>query len=179
MDKIIVLDRDGVINHDSDAFIKSADEWRPIEGSIEAIAKLKAAGWKVAIATNQSGIRRGYYTRATLSAMHQKLLMLLKQAGCDSGVDWISYAPYLSKDGSPSRKPNSGMLHAIEIALDVDLAGQPMVGDTLADIQAARLMGMLPLLVRTGKGERTLRQPALIEDVPVFENLAQVVEHLL
>lgn len=178
--KVIVLDRDGVINHDSDAFIKSADEWQAIDGSLEAIAKLKAAGWKVAVATNQSGIKRGYYDRATLSAMHQKMHHALQTLDCTTGVDWISYSPYLSNDKSPSRKPDIGMIRSIEKALNIEVAGAYFVGDTLADIQAANKAKMQPVLVKTGKGERTLAtQDALLENVPVYADLAAFVETLL
>lgn len=184
MKKIIVLDRDGVINHDSDAFIKSADEWHAIDGSLQAIARLKAAGWKVAVATNQSGIKRGYYDRATLSAMHQKmhqgLQALSGEVECAMGVDWISYSPYLSEDNSPSRKPDVGMIRCIEKALNIDVAGAYFVGDTLADIQAANTAKMQPVLVKTGKGERTLAtQDPLLENVPVYADLAAFVEILL
>lgn len=178
-EKIIVLDRDGVINHDSDAFIKSAEEWIPVEGSLEAIARLKAEGYQVAVATNQSGIRRGYYARATLSSMHQKMQQGLQALGSEN-VDWISFSPYLSHDNSPSRKPNTGMLQSIEKALNTSLEGNIMVGDTLGDLQAAKNFGMQPYLVKTGKGMRTLEaQEELLEGVPVFEDLAQLVDHLL
>ncbi|BBP44980.1 D,D-heptose 1,7-bisphosphate phosphatase [Thiosulfatimonas sediminis] len=174
--KIIVLDRDGVINQDSDAFIKSAEEWRPLDGSIEAIQQLKADGWRVAIATNQSGIKRGYYDRATLSAMHQKMHTLL----APYRIDWISYSPYLGEDNSPARKPAVGMFQAIEQALNISLQGAPMVGDTLADMQAAMAMQMQPYLVKTGKGERTLAsQHPLLANIPLYDDLASVVQHLL
>ena len=180
MEKVIVLDRDGVINHDSDAFIKSADELLPVDGSIEAIAQLKAAGWKVAIATNQSGIARGYYSRAVLSEMHQKMQALLADAGCAQGVDWISYSPYLGPDNSPARKPGAGMLRSIEKALNVSLKAKPMVGDTLGDMNAALSMGMQPYLVKTGKGERTIAAHAdELKAIPVYANLAQLVDELL
>jgi len=176
--KIIVLDRDGVINEDSDAFIKSADEWLPVEGSIEAIAKLKQAGWKVAVATNQSGIRRGYYSRAVLSSMHQKMQDLL--AAQNTKVDWINFSPYLSDDNAPCRKPSTGMLQAIENRFDVSLHGMPMVGDTLADIKVALAKGMQPHLVRTGKGERTLATlDPVLQGVPVHDNLLAAVEAIL
>lgn len=176
MHKIIVLDRDGVINEDSDAFIKSPDEWQPVPGSIEAIKKLKAAGWIVAVATNQSGIKRGYYSRQTLSAMHQKFINLLD----GDTVDWISYAPYLGDDNSPARKPGTGMLQAIEQRFDCSLAGQPMVGDTLADIAVAKAKNMQPYLVKTGKGERTIAtQDDALSDIPVYDDLLAVVEALL
>ena len=176
MQNLIVLDRDGVINHDSDAFIKSPQEWQPIPGSLEAIIKLKRAGWLVAIATNQSGIKRGYYDRTTLSAMHQKMLSLLE----GERIDWISFAPYLSDDHSPARKPAPGMLQAIEQRFNCRLHGQPMVGDTLADIAVAQAKGMQPYLVKTGKGQRTLAsQDPKLQGVPVYENLLEVVEELL
>ncbi|MDA3806368.1 MAG: D-glycero-beta-D-manno-heptose 1,7-bisphosphate 7-phosphatase [Thiomicrorhabdus sp.] len=176
MQKIIVLDRDGVINEDSDAYIKSADEWLPVAGSIEAIQRLKVEGWLVAIATNQSGIRRGYYSRQTLSKMHQKLQDLVG----GSGVDWISYSPYLAEDKSPSRKPSTGMLTAIEHRFDLSLTGCILVGDTLADIRVAFAKQMRPILVKTGKGQRTLAsQDAVLDNVAVYENLQAVVEALL
>lgn len=176
--KIIVLDRDGVINEDSDAYIKHPDEWRPVEGSLEAIAKLKRAGWTVAVATNQSGVRRGYYTRETLHAMHMKLVALLAEHNVT--IDWINYSPYIVEDHSPCRKPNTGMLQAIENRFHCSLSGQPMIGDTLADIVVAKARGMQPLLVKTGKGERTLaKQDALLQNVPVYDNLLTAVEALL
>lgn len=176
MQNIIVLDRDGVINKDSDAYIKSADEWLPVAGSIEAIQRLKAAGWLVAIATNQSGIRRGYYSRQTLSEMHQKLQNLVG----GSGVDWISYSPYLTEDRSPSRKPGTGMLTAIEQRFNRSLKGSVLVGDTLADIKVALAKEMRPILVKTGKGQRTLAsRDAVLEKIVVYENLQAVVEALL
>ena len=174
--KIIVLDRDGVINEDSDNFIKSPDEWQPVAGSIDAIKQLKKAGWIVAVATNQSGIKRGYYSRQTLSAMHQKFVDLLD----GESVNWISYAPYLGDDNSPARKPGTGMLQAIEQRFGLSLNGAPMVGDTLADIKVAKAMGMQPLLVKSGKGKRTMASnDDVLQDVPVYENLKAAVEALL
>lgn len=175
---IVVLDRDGVINHDSDAFIKSADEWQPIEGSLEAIARLNAAGWLVAVATNQSGIKRGYYDRSNLSQMHQKMQSLLASVG--GHVDWLNYSPYLADCGSVCRKPLDGMLRAIELRYGQSLKGMPMVGDSLTDIQAAQQAGLVPYLVKTGKGERTLAsQSTCLSGVNVYENLAAWVEECL
>ena len=176
--KIIVLDRDGVINQDSDAFIKSAEEWVPISGSLDAIVNLKQAGWIVAVATNQSGIRRGYYSRAILSSMHQKMQDLLAEKS--GKVDWVNYSPYLSDDNAPCRKPATGMLTAIENRFNVSLKGAPMVGDTLADIKVALAKGMQPYLVRTGKGERTLAtQDPILKGIPVYDNLLAAVEAIL
>lgn len=176
--KIIVLDRDGVINEDSDDYIKSADEWHPVAGSIEAIAKLKKAGWLVAIATNQSGLKRGYYDRATLSQMHLKMQGLLAEQGAQ--VDWINFSPYLAECGSVCRKPLTGMLRAIEQRFGFPLLDTTMVGDSLADIKAAQAMGLKPVLVRSGKGERTLAsQDPCLQNVPVYANLYQFVEEWL
>ncbi|WP_040726244.1 D-glycero-beta-D-manno-heptose 1,7-bisphosphate 7-phosphatase [Thiomicrorhabdus sp. Kp2] len=176
MTKIIVLDRDGVINEDSDDFIKSAEEWLPVPGSIEAIKRLKKAGWMVAVATNQSGIKRGYYSRQTLSEMHLKLVDMLE----GEKIDWISYAPYLSEDKSPARKPGTGMFKAIEKRFNCSLKNAPMVGDTLADVKVAKAMGMQAILVKTGKGERTLAsQDEVLNGVVVYQDLNEVVEALL
>ncbi|MBE0493679.1 MAG: D-glycero-beta-D-manno-heptose 1,7-bisphosphate 7-phosphatase [Thiomicrospira sp.] len=178
MTKIIVLDRDGVINEDSDNFIKSADEWQPIEGSLEAITRLYKAGWTVAVATNQSGIKRGYYDRSTLSQMHIKMQHLLRKQG--GRVDWLSYSPYLNDCGSVCRKPLDGMLRAIELRYDCDLKGMPMVGDSLADIKAAQMLGLQPFLVRTGKGERSLASgDKCLQNVPVYANLYEFVKEWL
>lgn len=178
MTKIIVLDRDGVINEDSDNFIKSADEWQPIAGSLEAITRLNKAGWTVAVATNQSGIKRGYYDRATLTQMHIKMQTLLKQQG--GRVDWINYSPYLSGCGSVCRKPLDGMLRAIELRFGANLKGMPMVGDSLGDIQAAQMLGLQPFLVQTGKGERSLASgDKCLQNVPVYANLYEFVEEWL
>lgn len=179
MPPLLILDRDGVINFDSDAFIKSADEWQPIPGSLAAIARFKRAGWQVAVATNQSGIARGYYDRLALRAMHLKLDQLLASE-FDVQLDWLCYAPYLSDQPNVARKPHSGMLRQISLTLNRPLQQQIMVGDTLADVQAAQAAGMRPLLVRTGKGERTLaEQPGLVKQVAVYDDLAAVADALL
>jgi len=178
MDKIIVLDRDGVINQDSDAYIKHPDEWIPEPGSLEAIAQLKKAGWTIAIATNQSGIRREYYSRQALHAMHMKMVSLLDEH--NAKVDWISYSPYLGDDGAPCRKPGTGMLRTIANRFHACLQDKYMIGDSLGDIKAAQAMGMKPLLVKTGKGLRTLAtEDESLQGVPVFENLLQAVESIL
>lgn len=178
MEKIILLDRDGVINEDSDDFIKSAEEWKPIPGSLEAIVRLNQAGWRVAVATNQSGIKRGLYDRATLSQMHIKMQTLLALQG--GRVDWISFSPYLGGCGSVCRKPLDGMLRAVELRYGLSLLGAPMVGDSLADIKAAQKYGLKPHLVLTGKGERTLAsQDKCLQNVQIYANLFEFVEELL
>ncbi len=176
--KLIILDRDGVINEDSDAYIKSPEEFIPLPGSLEAIARLKRAGYTVAIATNQSGIARGYYDEATLAAMHEKLAQLLDQHG--GAIDYIAYCPHGPDDHCSCRKPLPGLLNEISAHFQTDLNNVPMIGDSLRDIQAAQSVGGDPVLVQTGKGARTLATATTeLEHVPVYANLAQAVDAIL
>lgn len=172
--KLIVLDRDGVINVDSADYIKSPEEWLPIEGSIEAIAKLKLAGFKVAIATNQSGIGRGYYNEATLDKMHDKMQGLL--AAYKTRIDFIAYCPHKPDDNCNCRKPKAGLFDQIEQGLNVSLNGCIVVGDSLRDLQAGLIKGMTPVLVRTGKGQETQYKPDLPANTQVFNNLSDFVD---
>lgn len=151
--KLIILDRDGVINHDSDAFIKSPAEWIPIDGSLDAIGRLSRAGWRVVVASNQSGIARGLFTMDTLTAIHTKMHQAVAEAG--GRIDAIFICPHGPADGCACRKPAPGMLHDIARRLDVPLAGVPVVGDSLRDLQAAAQCGCAPWLVLTGKGRKT------------------------
>jgi len=175
--KLIVLDRDGVINYDSDDYVKSVDEWIPLPGSMEALAKLTQAGFKIAIATNQSGISRGYFTVATLDAMHQKMLMLASDAGAK--IDYIAYCPHGPDDHCDCRKPLPGLIHQIEKALNMSAKGCYMVGDSLRDLQAGQAAGLIPALVLTGKGQRTLDKKSGLASVGVFGDLNSFVDHLL
>lgn len=176
--KLIILDRDGVINKDSDAYIKSPDEFIPLPGSLEAIARLKQAGYTIAVATNQSGIARGYYDETTLAAMHEKLAHLLDEKG--GGVDYIAYCPHGPDDNCTCRKPLPGLLYEIRDHFKTDLTDVPMIGDSLRDIQAARTVGGYPILVKTGKGENTLAKVSdELTDVPVYSDLATAVDALL
>ena len=174
--KLIILDRDGVINQDSDAVIKSVEEWIPLPGSIEAIARLSKAGWTVAIATNQSGLARGYFSEQTLNAMHQRLRELVAEQG--GQVDLIRHCPHGPDDGCDCRKPLSGMFQAIAEHYQQPLDGVPTVGDSLRDLQAGAAVGCQPYLVRTGKGAQTEQKP-LPAGTRVFDNLAGVANHLL
>ncbi|HKS15166.1 MAG TPA: D-glycero-beta-D-manno-heptose 1,7-bisphosphate 7-phosphatase [Pseudomonas sp.] len=174
--KLLILDRDGVINHDSDAYIKSLEEWIPIPGSIEAIAQLSKAGWTVAVATNQSGIARGYYPLATLNAMHARLRELVAEAGGEVGL--IVYCPHGPDEGCECRKPKPGMLRAIAEQYQVSLAGVWFVGDSSGDLEAARAVDAQPVLVKTGKGERTLSK-GIPENTLVFDDLAALARHLI
>ena len=174
--KLLILDRDGVINFDSDAYIKTVEEWLPIPGSIEAIAQLSKAGWTVAIATNQSGIARGYYPLATLHAMHARLRELVAEQGGEVGH--IVYCPHGPDDGCDCRKPKPGMLRAIADHYQADLNGVWFVGDSKGDLEAARAVGAQPVLVKTGKGERTLSK-GVEQHTLIFDDLAAVARALI
>lgn len=174
---LIILDRDGVINEDSDDYIKSPDEWVPIPGSLEAIARLNQAGFRVVVATNQSGLARGLFDIETLNAIHAKMHRRLAALG--GSIDAVFFCPHAPDDGCDCRKPKPGLLREISARLKADLAEVPCVGDTRKDVEAARRIGCQPYLVRTGKGERTIAEGKDLGDVPVFANLAAVAEHLL
>jgi len=174
---LIILDRDGVINEDSDAFIKSVEEWRPLPGSMEAIAALSTAGYTVAVASNQSGLARGLFGRDALDAMHDKLRRLAGAAG--GAVDRIVVCPHGPADGCDCRKPAPGLLEQLAAHYRIDLAGVPVVGDAIRDLEAARAVGARPILVRTGKGAAAEQNlPAHLAAVEVLDDLAAVAERL-
>ncbi|MFQ3788621.1 D-glycero-beta-D-manno-heptose 1,7-bisphosphate 7-phosphatase [Halomonas sp. A29] len=176
--RLVILDRDGVINHDSDDYIKSLAEWIPYPSSIEAIARLSRAGWTVAIATNQSGIARGYYDEVTLAAMHTELERQVGEAG--GKIAHIAYCPHGPDDGCACRKPLPGLLIQIRDALELNsLEGSWMVGDSLRDLQAGEPMGCRPVLVRTGKGRRTEAKGTGLDGAILFDDLAAFVDRLL
>jgi D-glycero-D-manno-heptose 1,7-bisphosphate phosphatase len=176
--RLVILDRDGVINHDSDDFIRTPDEWRPIEGSIEAIARLSSAGFDVAVATNQSGVGRKYLDLPTLEAIHNKMRRAVRAAGGD--INKIVYCPHHPEFGCDCRKPGVGLFRRIAHQLGVPLDGVPMVGDSERDIIAARAVGGRPILVLTGKGPETaaaLKASGLLPEV--FADLSSAVDFLL
>jgi len=175
--KLVILDRDGVVNYDSKQFIKSPAEWRPIPGSIDAIAKLSQAGYRVIIATNQSGIGRGLFDMDTLNAIHEKMHRTVQQAG--GRIDAIFYCPHAIEADCQCRKPRTGMFERIAGCFNVDLVGTPSVGDSLRDLQAAAAVGARPLLVLTGKGTQTLAEGGLPEGTQVFPDLATAAEEIL
>jgi D-glycero-D-manno-heptose 1,7-bisphosphate phosphatase len=175
--KLIVLDRDGVVNRDSDQFIKSPDEWRPIPGSLEAIARLNHAGYRVVIATNQSGIGRGLFEMATLNAIHEKMHKALALVG--GRIDALFYCPHTADAQCDCRKPKTGMLREIGLRFGVDLADVPCIGDSLRDLTAAAAVGAQPILVLTGKGEQTLRDGDCPRDTVIFPDLAFAASALL
>ena len=174
--KLIILDRDGVINKDSDLYIKSPEEWMPIPGSLEAIARLNQWGWRVVVCTNQSGIGRGLFGMDTLNAIHDKMIKAAAHAG--GSIDAVFFCPHTNADACDCRKPKAGMLKEIGARYNLDLEGVPVVGDSLRDLQAAVAVGARPMLVLTGKGKKTRLDPALPADTPVFADLAAVVKSL-
>lgn len=174
---LIILDRDGVINQDSDAFIKSPDEWHPIPGSLEAIAQLTQANWRVVIASNQSGIARGLFTADTLNSIHQKMRHSVVEAG--GRLDAIFVCPHGPDDGCLCRKPRPGLFHEISRRYDTNLHGVPAVGDSLRDLQAAAEAGCSPWLVTTGNGKKTRSSTQLPAGVQIRDNLLAVVNSLL
>jgi len=177
--KLIILDRDGVINQDSDAYIKSPDEWIPIPGSLEAIAKLNREGYSVAVATNQSGLARGYFDLKALSDMHRKMETLLSDLG--GQIDAIFYCPHGPEDGCSCRKPAPGLLHEIGERFQVSLNKVFFIGDTISDMKAASAAGVNPVLVRTGKGKKTEKQlhEHGFKNIPVHHDLATAVDAIL
>ncbi|MBI3525261.1 MAG: D-glycero-beta-D-manno-heptose 1,7-bisphosphate 7-phosphatase [Betaproteobacteria bacterium] len=174
--KLVILDRDGVINLDSDQFIKSPEEWKPIPGSLAAIARLNQQGYRVVVATNQSGIGRGLFGMDTLNAIHDKMLKAAAQVG--ARIDAVFFCPHTNSDACACRKPKTGMLHEIATRYNTDLAGVPVVGDSLRDLQSAAAVGAQPMLVMTGKGVKTATDPALPPQTLLFADLAAAAAHI-
>jgi D-glycero-D-manno-heptose 1,7-bisphosphate phosphatase len=174
--KLVILDRDGVINYDSDQFIKTPDEWRPIPGSLAAIARLNQWGYRVVVATNQSGIGRGLFEMDMLNCIHDKMMKSAIQAG--GRIDAIFFCPHTSTDECQCRKPKSGMLKEIAARYNLDLTGVPLVGDSLRDLQAAVAMRAQPILVLTGKGAKTADDPELPSSTLVFPDLAAAASYI-
>lgn len=177
MIKLIVLDRDGVINEDLERPVSSPDEWVPIPGSLEAIARLHQAGWHIAVATNQSGIDRELIELETLHAIHQRMHELVNQAG--GKIDVVAFCPHSESNQCECRKPAPGMLYTICERLDIDPSKMVLVGDSLRDVQAAMATAATPIIVRTGKGQKTLDSNKGLEHIPAYDDLASYVDALL
>jgi len=175
--KLIVLDRDGVINRDVDGPVISPMLWEPIDGSLDAIARLNHAGYQVAVATNQSGIARGMMTVHDLHDVHKKMHEQVTQAG--GSIDTVVFCPHSESDECDCRKPAPGMLYTLSERLHVDLTKVSVVGDSLRDIQAAMAAAAKPVLVKTGKGQRTLESNKGLEHIPAYDDLADFVDQLL
>jgi D-glycero-D-manno-heptose 1,7-bisphosphate phosphatase len=172
--KLIILDRDGVINYDSDQFIKSPDEWKPLPGSLAAITRLTQLGYHIVVATNQSGVGRGLFDMETLNAIHDKMIKAVSQAG--GRIDAVFFCPHTAAEKCTCRKPQPGMLQDILNRFNTGPENISVVGDALRDLQAAVAVGARPILVLTGKGKKTQADPALPANTRVFADLAAVAE---
>jgi D-glycero-D-manno-heptose 1,7-bisphosphate phosphatase len=175
--KLIILDQAGVINQSSDTFIKTPDEWKPIPGSLEAIGRLTHAGYRVVIATNQSGIGRGLLDMATYNAINDKMYKAVNQMG--GRIDAIFFCPHTSADQCNCRKPATGMLEEIVQRYGVTLKTVPIIGDSLKDLQAAAAVDAIPILVLTGNGQLTRDHSEIPANTRVFDNLATAVDALV
>lgn len=175
--KLVILDRDGVINEDSDDYIKSVDEWIPIPGSLEAIVRLNKAGFTVAVATNQSGLARGYFDTETLHAMHNKLTEMLDVLG--GRVDQIVFCPHGPNDNCQCRKPLPGLYLEISKKFETELTDVWVIGDSLRDLQAADAVNAQPVLVKTGKGQRSMAKGGLPAGTFIFDDLQGAVNSLI
>ena len=175
--KLVILDRDGVINQDSDQFIKTPDEWKPIPGSLEAIAKLNHAGYRVVVASNQSGIGRGLFDMATLNAINEKMYKALGQVG--GRIDALFYCPHPAEANCACRKPKPGMFHDIARRFNMSPLEVVSIGDSLRDAEAASAAGAQPVLVLTGKGRKTQSGGGLPPNTKVYDDLAEAVRSII
>lgn len=180
---LVILDRDGVINHDSDDYIKSPDEWQPLPGSLEAIARLCRADYTVVVATNQAGVGRGLFSLEMLTRIHRKMASSIRDKG--GRLDSIFFCPHSPADQCGCRKPKPGMLLEISDRLNIGLSGVPVVGDSLRDLEAAAAAGAMPVMVKTGRGQLTqekLSQGELshtLGQTPVYADLAAFTDAVL
>lgn len=183
MDKWLILDRDGVINYDSDQFIKSPEEWQPLPGSLEAIAALNATGYRIVVISNQSGLARGLFSSGTLAAIHEKLQTLLSRH--NGHIESIYFCPHGPDDGCSCRKPLPGLFKQFADDFGISLENTYAVGDSVRDLEAAHTAGARSALVRTGKGKKSEQQLRQLENdhplraVPIYNDLASFTDHLL
>lgn len=175
--KLVILDRDGVINQDSDQFIKSPEEWKALPGSLEAIARLSQAGYRVVVATNQSGVGRGLFDMSVLNAIHDKMCKAVAQAG--GRIDAIFFCPHAADANCDCRKPKSGMIEQIAARYNMSLEGVPAIGDSLRDLEACARLGAQPILVLTGKGAKTRAKGGLPEGTLIYPDLAAAAATLV
>jgi D-glycero-D-manno-heptose 1,7-bisphosphate phosphatase len=176
-EKLIILDRDGVINFDSDEYIKHPDEWKAIPGSLEAIARLNQSGYRVVVATNQSGVGRGLFDMNTLNAIHEKMIDATARVG--GRIEAIFFCPHAANVGCECRKPAIGMFVEISQRYSLPFAQVPVIGDSLRDLQAAKTSGAIPILVLTGKGQKTYEAGGLPEGTTVYADLQDAVRALI
>jgi len=180
---LVILDRDGVINHDSDDYIKSPDEWQPLSGSLEAIARLCRADYTVVVATNQAGVGRGLFSQEMLIRIHRKMASSIRDKG--GRLDSVFFCPHSPAEQCGCRKPKPGMLLEISDRLGIGLSGVPVVGDSLRDLEAAEAAGAIPVLVKTGRGRLTQEKLSKGElshtlgQTPVYADLAAFTDAVL
>ncbi|HVB25037.1 MAG TPA: D-glycero-beta-D-manno-heptose 1,7-bisphosphate 7-phosphatase [Gammaproteobacteria bacterium] len=174
---LVILDRDGVINFDSDAYIKTPDEWRPIPGSLDAIARLHQTGFTLVVASNQSGVGRGLIKLPDLEAINSKMLAAIEAAG--GKLAGFFYCPHVPDDHCDCRKPKPGLLRQIEKRFGVTVKGMPAIGDSLRDLEAAQIVGARAILVRTGNGEQTLKQLTTPENIEIYTDLAAAATQII
>lgn len=177
MARMVIIDRDGVINQDSDDYIKSPEEWIPLPGALEAISRLKKAGYLVTVASNQSGVARGLFSEETLAKIHQKMTSMLASRG--TSIDGIYYCPHGPRENCLCRKPKPGMLIQIAQQFDINLSETPFVGDNIGDVRAAIIANAQPVLVRTGKGKDVILNYPETANIPIFDDLAHFVRDSL
>lgn len=175
--KLIILDRDGVINRDSAAFVKTPDEWKPLPGSLEAIARLHQSGYSVVVASNQSGVGRGLFDYSALATINRKMHDAALAAGGE--ITAVFFCPHTEEDDCACRKPKPGLFDEIRSRFEIDLTGVPAIGDSMRDIEAATTAGAVPMLVRTGNGKKTEKLLAGASHVPVYDDLSSAVQALL
>lgn len=180
--KLVILDRDGVINKDSTDFIKTPEEWVPIKNSLQAIARLSQAGYDVVVVTNQSGIGRGYFTATTLSRIHAHMISQVEQHG--GRIDSVLFCPHHPDEGCDCRKPAIGLYQELASRLNVSFNGVHSVGDSVRDLVAAQTAGATPVLVQTGNGKKSIKEIAAnpdlkLSDTLIFKNLSGFVDALL
>ena len=180
---LVILDRDGVINHDSDDYIKSPDEWQPLPGSLEAIARLCRADYTVVVATNQAGVGRGLFSQEMLIRIHRKMASSIRDKG--GRLDSVFFCPHSPAEQCGCRKPKPGMLLEISDRLGIGLSGVPVVGDSLRDLEAAEAAGAMPVLVKTGRGRLTQEKLSkgklshTLGQTPVYADLAAFTDAVL
>lgn len=180
--KLLILDRDGVINHESADFIKSPEEWAPIKGSLEAIARLSQAGYDIVVITNQSGVGRGLFSADTLGQIHVRMIDHVRQHG--GRIQSILFCPHTPDDDCQCRKPNDGMYQELAKRLNMSFQNIISIGDSLRDLQAAKKAGAIPVLVKTGNGRKSAREIEKngelgLADTPIFDSLAHVADAIL
>jgi len=180
--RLVILGRDGILNVYRDDHVKAPEEWQPLPGALEAVARLNHAGWHTVLATNQSGIGRGMIDMASVNAVH--LHMMQRLAAVGGRLDGVFFCPHTPEENCDCRKPKPGLMRQIGQRYGIDLRTVPMVCDTLRDLQAAQAAGCEPHLVRSGRAADLddAQQAGIVAQVPgaeVHADLGGFVDFLL